>query len=325
MAMTNETLGRLERVDVRGIWSSEFSHFTPWLGREGNLAILGETLGIELELEAQEKAVGPFRADLLCRDVGSGAWVLIENQLERTDHGHLGQLLTYASGLEAATIVWIAARFNEEHRSTLNWLNRVTEEPFRFFGLEVEAWRIGESSAAPKFNVVSKPNDWSRSAAQGRRTLDERELSGMRALQLEYWTALNAVLAEAGGRVPGNRKPQPQSSLSYAIGRTDFSLNAVMRRPLKAVGAEIYISGSRAKAFYGELHGQREAVEAELGYGLRWEELPTGNDSRVWAALEEVDVEDREDWKRQHEWLAGRLDDVHRVLAGRIRSLDGET
>ncbi|MFC6759858.1 hypothetical protein ACFQFQ_10730 [Sulfitobacter porphyrae] len=106
---------------------------------------MGEALGIDLELEAQEKAVGPFRADILCKDIGTEEWVLVENQLERTDHGHLGQLLTYASGLEAVTIVWIAARFTEEHRSTLDWLNKITDETFRFFGLEVELWRIGDS------------------------------------------------------------------------------------------------------------------------------------------------------------------------------------
>ena len=113
--------------------------------------MLGKTLGIEMELEAQEKAVGPFRPDILRRDMGR-AWVLIENQLERTDHGQFGQLLTYESGLEAATIVGIAARFNDEHRSTLDWFNKTTEERFRSFGLEVELWRIGESPVAPKLN-----------------------------------------------------------------------------------------------------------------------------------------------------------------------------
>ena len=166
--MEDTTLGRLTSVDLREIWTSESGDFTPWLASEENLTVLGDTLDLELELEAQEKAVGPFRADILCRDMGSNALVLIENQLERTDHGHLGQLLTYASGLEAATIVWIAGRFNEEHRATLDWLNAITEERFRFFGLEVELWRIGSSLAAPKFNIVSKPNDWSRSVARGK-------------------------------------------------------------------------------------------------------------------------------------------------------------
>jgi hypothetical protein len=152
--MPRHDLGRLTRVDLRNIWTSESIEFTPWLGREENLAVLTEALGIDLELEAQEEAVGPFRADIFCRDIGTGAWVLVENQLERTDHVYLGQLLTYASGLEAVTIIWIAARFTEEHRSTLDWLNKITDDSVRFFGLEVELWRIGDSPAAPKFNIV---------------------------------------------------------------------------------------------------------------------------------------------------------------------------
>jgi hypothetical protein len=175
--MSGYNLGKLLKIDLRDIWLSESSDFTPWLAREENLQILAETLGLELELEAQEKAVGPFRADILCKDIGTNAWVLIENQLERTDHSHLGQLLTYASGLEAVTIVWIAARFTEEHRSTLDWLNRITDETFRFFGVEVELWRIGDSPAAPRFNIVSKPNNWNKLVTQAARAIDESELS----------------------------------------------------------------------------------------------------------------------------------------------------
>ena|ERR1700694_2685680 len=113
--MTDQPLGRLEHVELRDVWISEATSFTPWLARPENMAILAETLGLDLEIEAQERAVGPFRADILCKEIDSGEnrWVLIENQLERTDHTHLGQLLTYASGLEAVTIVWIAARFTD--------------------------------------------------------------------------------------------------------------------------------------------------------------------------------------------------------------------
>ncbi len=145
-----QNLGRLEKVDLRNIWLSEATHFTPWLAREENLAVLSETIGIDLELEAQEKAVGPFRADILCKNINSGNRVLIENQLERTDHVHLGQLLTYASGLEAATIVWVAARFTEEHRAALDWLNRITGEDFHFFWHRsgtVADRRIGDRAA----------------------------------------------------------------------------------------------------------------------------------------------------------------------------------
>ena len=135
--MNDELLGRLERVDLRTIWTSEPAEFTPWLAQAANLKVLADTLGIELELEAQEKVVGPFRADILCKDTSTDSWVLVENQLERTDHIHLGQLLTYAAGLQAVTIVWLAARFTDEHRATLDWLNSITDESFRFFGLEI--------------------------------------------------------------------------------------------------------------------------------------------------------------------------------------------
>jgi len=128
--------------------------------RRKNLDILGESLGIELELEAQEKDVGPFRADILCKNTAEkDSWVVIENQIERTDHKHLGQLLTYASGLRASTIVWISAEFCEEHRAALNWLNQMADKSARFFGLESNYGKLGFPTA-PRFNVVCQPNDW---------------------------------------------------------------------------------------------------------------------------------------------------------------------
>jgi len=322
--MTNQPLGRLNRVDLRDIWTSEATDFTPWLARPENLEVLADTLSIDLELEAQEKAVGPFRADILCKDIGTDSWVLIENQLERTDHNHLGQLLTYASGLEAVTIVWIAARFTEEHRSTLDWLNKITDETFRFFGLEVELWKIGDSPAAPKFNIVSKPNDWSRSVAHAARAIDGSELTEIRVMQRAYWDAFQSALDQAGGPVSGNRKPQPQSWMAYPIGRTGFHLGAVMLRQTNQVRVELYIAGDKAKAFLGLLEQDSEAVEVEFGSALDWEELPARRDSRISLCLDDVDPENESDWPRQHEWLAQRLKDMHRVFAQRVRALDAD-
>ncbi len=323
--MSTYNLGKLERIELRDIWQSESSHFTPWLAREENLLTLGETLGLELELEAQEKAVGPFRADILCKDVGTNAWVLIENQLERTDHSHLGQLLTYASGLEAVTIVWIAARFTEEHRSTLDWLNRITDETFRFFGVEVELWRIGESPAAPRFNIVSKPNNWNKLVTQAARAIDETELTGIKALQLAYWTALGTVLVSKGGPLAKERKAQPQSWMPYSVGRSGFGINAAMARPKRQVRAEVYISNPKAKAFFHLLHAQKQEIEEELGYGLEWDELPQGQDTRILIALNNIDPQDQGDWPRQHDWLAARLNELYRVFINRVKALDANT
>jgi hypothetical protein len=315
-------LGRLQRVELRDIWASEATHFTPWLARSENLAVLAQTLGIDLELEAQEKAVGPFRADLLCKDIETNAWVLVENQLERTDHIHLGQLLTYASGLDAVTIVWIAAAFTEEHRSTLDWLNKITDESFRFFGLEVELWRICDSPAAPKLNIVSKPNNWSRSVAQAARAIDDVKLSDTRRAQLAYWNAFQLVLAAKGGPFSANRKPQPASWMNYSVGRSGFSLSAVMLRPRNQIRVELYISNPDAKIYFFLLRNFREPIEDDTGYQLEWEELPEGRDSRIAVYLPDVDPEDQSDWGRQHQWLAARLNDFHRVFGPRVKLLN---
>jgi hypothetical protein len=192
----------MERVDLRAIWTSESGDFTPWLAKEENLRLLGEAIGMELECEAQEKDVGPFRADILCKETNSDHWVLIENQLERTDHTHLGQLLTYAAGLKAVTIVWIANTFTEEHRAALDWLNEITDERFSFFGLEIELWRIENSPVAPKLNIVCKPNDWSKQATQAA----EGELSETSQLYREYWQAFKEYLEETKSPI-GMRKP----------------------------------------------------------------------------------------------------------------------
>ena len=320
--MTDQALGTLARVDLRDIWTTEANDFTPWLAQPENLAVLGDTLGIELDLEAQEQAVGPFRADILCKDCGSGAWVLIENQLERTDHTHLGQLLTYASGLEAVTIIWIAAPFTEEHRATLDWLNRITDESFRFFALEVELWRIGGSPAAPKFNVVSKPNDWSRSVARAARSIDDSGLSATRLMQRSYWDALNVALDQERGPISGHRKPQPQSWMGYPIGRTDFNLAACMAITKRQVRAELYIAGDTAKASFHLLREQAAEIEQELGHSLEWEELPAGRDSRVAVYLNDLDPADQADWPRQHKWLATKLNCMHRAFAQRVKALD---
>ncbi|CAM3091240.1 protein of unknown function [Paracoccus aminovorans] len=306
--------GRLERVDLRTGWLSEAQHFTPWLASEDNLALLGETLAIELELEAQERAVGPFRADILCKDTADGGWVLIENQLERTDHAHLGQLITYAAGLQAVTIVWIAARFTEEHRAACDWLNEVTAENIRIFGLEVELWRIGPSPVAPKFNIVSKPNDWSKSVASAKKTIEEGGLSGTRDMQLRYWTAVEELIGAQPG--PLNAvKPPAGSWLTHGIGRTGVNLNLAMTSRAKLVRVEIYLTGRYAKSDYAQLHAHRDEIERRLGGApLLWQELLGKKDSRISLALEPADPTDEADWPRQHKWLVDTILRFHAVF-----------
>lgn len=319
--MTN--LGRLQKVLLRDIWATEAQDFTPWLAGEENLLLLSETLGLELELEAVEQNVGPFRADILCKDTGSDTWVLIENQLERTDHTHLGQLITYAAGLDAVTIVWIAARIADEHRAAIDWLNETTRDDVRFFALEVELWCIGDSPAAPKFNVVSKPNDWSRSTATARKAIAETAMTPTREMQQDYWEAVQSALALRKNGI-SRIKALPQSWLTHGIGRSSVALGMSMNTRENLVRVEIYLSGDRAKGYFWALHDQKAEIEDAIGQALNWQSLEHRNDSRIALHLEQTDPSRREDWPRKHAWLLDTLETFNRTFRPRIAKIDPE-
>lgn len=191
--------------------------------------------------------------------------------------------------------------------------------------MEVELWRIGDSPAAPRFNIVSKPNNWNKLVTQAARAIDDAELTDTKALQLAYWSALGSVLMAKGGSLARERKPQLQSWMSYSIGRSGFGINASMVRPKRQVRAELYISNPDAKAFFHLLSKQKSEIEGELGYALEWDELPEGRDTRISTSLIEIVQEDRADWPRQHDWLAARLNELYRVFVNRVKELDART
>ena len=165
--MTTPSLAKIERVDLREAWPNEARDFTPWLAE--NIAELGEALGMDLELQETEASVGVYSLDVLATDRNQNRPVIIENQLETTNHDHLGKLLTYAAGYDANVIVWLTREFRDEHLQALDWLNQRTSEETQFFGVVVELWRIGESLPAPHFKAVATPNEWrKRTIRRGR-------------------------------------------------------------------------------------------------------------------------------------------------------------
>ena len=316
--VSESEMGRLERVELRKVWKSEAGDFTPWLANEDNIKLLGDAIGVDLEVEAQEKNIGPYRADILCKDTGTGQWVLIENQLERTDHPHLGQLITYAAGLDAATIVWISRRFTEEHRAALDWLNEIVPEDIRFFGIEMELWRIGSSPTAPKFNIVSKPNDWTKPSGELRSRFST-ELTETRKFQLEYWQDFRKLMEDRGGLVRPV-KPAPQHWLVFSIGRSGFFLYTVVNVRNSRIGVQLVIQGPNAKAHYNLIAGQREEIEAEVDERFQWRELADKKESQI-NIWRDCDPTDLQAWKGQHEWLFDKLQIFHKTFAERIRAL----
>lgn len=318
-------LGRLKRVEARDVWANEAAHFTPWLAEANNLELLGEAIGIELEHEATEQSVGPFSADILCKDMATGDYVLIENQLERTDHRHLGQLITYASGLKAVTIVWIANPFTAEHRAALDWLNEITDRRFNFFGLEVELWRIGDSAVAPKFNVIAKPNDWSKKVSEGVARVESGALSPTKQLQQEFWTHF-AEYVGSQRTIIRTIKPLPQNWMTMSIGRTGFGLCAVASTwntdlatyDIGELKAELIITDPNNKTYFEQLMAQKSEIEAELGYELVWFSPAKSSKMHI---RQTADIQNREDWPKQFAWLLSKLEDLRRVFGDRIRVL----
>ena len=322
---TSISLGQLHKVDIRNVWSNEAQDFTPWLAEEANITLLGDTIGIELEVEAQEKDVGPFRADILCKDTATGNWVLIENQLERTDHSHMGQLITYAAGLKAVTIIWIASRFTDEHRAALDWLNEITDGDFNFFGLEMEVWKIGESAAAPKFNIVCAPNNWTQTVSNKKKVIEQGDLTGAKQLQLEFWTALREFILDHDTVIKPT-KPWAGTWMGFSIGRSGFYLVAVASTQdsestspdCHHLRVEFVMADDYEKGFFAQLESQKSAIEAEFGGPIVWAETPGKKQSKVFIK-KTVNLEDRDQWPAYHAWLLQYLEKFHAMFAKRAK------
>jgi hypothetical protein len=317
--MDKSKLGRLRKLDLREYWEREDTHFTPWLAEEENIACLSEKIEIELEVLDQEARVGPFRADILCRNTSDDTLVLIENQLEKTDHTHLGQLLTYASGLDAVTLIWIVQNFTEEHRAALDWLNRITDEKFHFFGLEIELWSIDGSVAAPNFNLVAKPNDWSKTVKEAADNV-RSSLSPWQEMQASYWKSFGQYI-EANN--VGFKAPKPSSGLwmGYGIGRSGSGLIVSFTKTEAIVTVEI--NNNAFPEWFSNLQDNRSAIESELGFSLIWEE----REEKKYAHLQckrDANMTEPSNWPEVHEWQTSKMTSMRNVIRRYIKDLPDE-
>ena len=297
-------LGRIESVDLRTAWPDEAKNFTPWLAAEENLGLLSNILGLQLEVEAVEKQVGPFSADILAKDCLSGHWVLIENQIEITDHGHLGQILTYAAGLDVAVVIWIARSFREQHRAAIDYLNRITDEDHLFFGVQVELLKIGESAFSPSFTVVAKPNNWSKQSAAAKFAAEDT-LSPTQALYREFWSSLIASAKDAYPSLAARKPYKGSWQTAERVGSgPGFALdsNAAFTGS-NQLRVEVYVSGPSAPAAFDSLLARKAEVETQFGGDLIWEILQ-GHEKRIAFYMPGEQKKDlKSSWPVQQAWL----------------------
>lgn len=297
--MTTE-LGKLEQVDPRSLWQHEAHDFTPWL--LANADRLSEALGIDLEFEATEHQVGGYSLDLVGRDLTNDAVLIVENQLATTDHSHLGQVLTYAAGTGASTIVWIATAFREEHRQALDWLNESTGDKTHFFGIELQVVKIGDSPNAPLFNVVVQPNDWQK---QVRTATQTGAVSEKGALYVQFWTQFLEQVREKHPEWTRARTRGPHNWLvmSAPIKGCGFSSSFSQGDRLRH---ELYIDtgdGDRNLELFEYLRDRKDQIETAYGRALSWEELPTRRACRIADYKEGASVMDKDRYDEFIEWF----------------------
>ena len=288
-------LGKMEKIDdLRSIWAHEARDFSKWLSQEENLALLSETVGIDIVLSELESSVGGFSVDLFATEEGTERKIIIENQLEDTNHDHLGKIITYASGKGAEVIIWIVKRARDEHKQAIEWLNQHTDENIGFFLLEIELWKIDDSFPAPKFNVIERPNDWAKTMKA------VENLSETKKLQFEFWQAFTeyAFSKDKFQRVFSKRKVYPRHWYDLSVGNSSCCIRLTANTQKKRLGAEIYIHDD--KELFEKFKEKKSEIEQKIGQNIEWR--VAAKDCRI-LALSDGDISKGESsWTEYFAW-----------------------
>jgi len=291
--MTN--LGTLKEItDLRSIWPHEALNFTPWVAE--NVDLLADAVGLDITVDETESSVGDFNVDIYASETGTDRKIIIENQLEDTDHDHLGKLITYASGKGADVVIWVVKHAREEHKAAVEWLNNHTDDKIGFFLCEIKLFQIGDSQIAPAFTVVERPNDWTKEI---RKTASANSTQQQR---LEYWQAFNDyAFSDANfSRIFNKRKPTTDHWMDFSIGSSACHISVSQIQKRKAVDVELYINDD--KELFKSLFAHKDEIEKNMEMELEWKELPERKASRI-LIEKTVDLDDRATWPEQFDYI----------------------
>ncbi len=310
--MPVNNLGEIKEVELRNAWEQEPA-FTHWLSQEKNLAALGEEIGLDIQLMQTEANVGDFNVDILAEEVGTGKKIIIENQLETTNHDHLGKLLTYASGHEANYVIWIFKTIREEHRQAIDWLNNNTADNVAFFAVKLELWQIGNSVPAPKFDVICRPNEWAKTI-KGNKSSEEP--TDLKLKQLELWTGLKDYAADK--KLPIKfQTPRYQHWTNISIGSREAHIGLTINTRNPRLGCEIYIQNN--KPLYQLLAQNKEKIEQAIGAPLEWREADVA--CRIVQYKNGFDINAQDSYPQYFDWFLDRAVTFYKVFSKEIKQL----
>ena len=285
-----EKLGKLKEVKIRDIWQHEQYDFSKWLASEENIKELSDTLNLSLTDIETEKFVGIYRCDIICKDELTGKNVLIENQLEPTNHDHLGKIITYASGLDASVVIWIVEIARDEHASAIEWLNKNTTDDIAFFLIEVHAYTIGDSVPAPYFKIIEQPNDFSRSV---KKIAKEGNISAAEEYRMDFWTRFNDVL-ESMGKPFNKRKATTDHWYDVAVGTSQGHISIDLVNKEHKIRVGFWINNN--KELYDSLYSQKDEIESQFGHELVWDRLDNKKASFVCTYINGLDFKKQDNY-----------------------------
>ena len=283
-------LGKLEEIDIRKVWAHEQYDFSDWLSKEDNIQQLGNTLNLSLTDVETEKFVGSYRCDIICKDEITGKNVLIENQLEPTNHDHLGKIITYASGLDASVIIWIVESAKEEHSSAIEWLNKHTDDDVSFFLIEVHAYTIEGSKPAPYFKIIQQPNDFVK---QVKNITKNAELNDSQNSRLEFWNRFNDVL-EKNGKPFNKRKATTDHWYSVAVGSAQCHISIDLVNREHKIRISMWIPDN--KSLYDTFYSNKDSIEKEIGHSINWDKLDDKKAAYAYTFIEGLDFNKQDNY-----------------------------
>ena len=306
-------IGKLQEVEIRDLWHHEQYDFSAWLVKDDNIALLNEKLGLTLVDINTEAYVGAYRCDIVAVDETTGIKVIIENQLENSNHDHLGKIITYASGLDAKVIVWIVKEARDEHRSAIEWLNNNTSKDINFFLIELHAYKIGDSDPAPMFQIIEQPNDFIKESKNNK---SADAMNKRQSERVEFWTIFNEHIINRG-KPFSVRKATTDHWYDIAIGTSAAHISVTLVNKDSFVGVELYINSN--KALFDKLYEDREEIEKQLGFKMDWQRLDTAKASRILYRINGLNFDDHSNYDALIDEAIDKVIKMKSVFKGRVK------